>query len=246
MRISRLYVAMPLVLNETITLDEESGHYLRSVLRLKRAHIITLFNGKGNEYRGLVIEISRKRVLIEVQSLVQCHVESTLQLVLGLGVSRGSRMDIAVQKSVELGVAKITPLQTERCVVQFNAEKGEHKINHWQKIAQHASEQSGRTTVPEIASVDSLERWAKQQSGLKVFLDPFASQTLPQLSPANNLVTLLAGPEGGFSTQERVIAQQAGFIPVQLGPRILRTETAALAAITSVQLLWGDLGTVNA
>ena len=245
MRISRLYVAMPLVLHETIELDEDRAHYLRTVLRIKKEQLITLFNGQGGEYQGRTIEVSRKRVLIEIQSFSDRSVESNLHVVFGLGVSRGDRMDFAVQKLVELGVVQITPLQTERCVVQLKGEKGQNKVRHWQKIAQHATEQSGRTVRPEVYDVEHIEAWVNQQAGLKIFLDPFAKQTLLQLQPEDNQVTLLAGPEGGFSEQERTIAKQAGFIPVQLGQRILRTETAALAALTSAQVLWGDLGAKN-
>ncbi len=245
MRISRLYVAMPLVLHTTIELDEESAHYLRAVLRLKKTHTITLFNGQGGEYQGQMVEVSRKRVLIKLQSFISRSVESNLRVILGLGVSRGERMDFSVQKSVELGVIQMTPLQTERCVVQLNSEKGQNKVRHWQKIAQHAAEQSGRTIRPEIQGVECIETWVNRQTGLKLFLDPLATRTLPQLQPEGSLVTLLIGPEGGFSEPEREIAKRAGFIPVQLGTRILRTETAALAALAAVQILWGDLGAKN-
>ncbi len=246
MRVSRLYVAMPLALHQTIELDEDSAHYLRTVLRLKEAQTITLFNGAGGEYQGEVVEMSRKRVLIELLSFTDRSVESGLRVVLGLGVSRGDRMDFSVQKSVELGIAQITPLQTERCVVQLKAEKGQNKVRHWQKIAQHATEQSGRTFRPKVEAVENIEAWVKRQAGLKLFLDPFATQTLNKLQPEDRHVTLLAGPEGGFSRQEREMAKQAGFIPVQLGPRILRTETATLSALTAVQVLWGDLGREDA
>ena len=137
-------------------------------------------------------------------------------------------------------------MQTERCVVQLKAEKGQNKVRHWQKIAQHATEQSGRTFRPTVEAVENIEAWVKQQAGLKLFLDPFATRTLKQLQPENRQVTLLAGPEGGFSEQEREMAKQAGFIPVQMGPRILRTETAALTALSAVQILWGDLGREDA
>ncbi|GAW84965.1 16S rRNA (uracil1498-N3)-methyltransferase [Bathymodiolus platifrons methanotrophic gill symbiont] len=237
---------MPLALHKTIELDEDGAHYLRAVLRLKKGQLITLFNGEGGEFQGQTVEVSRKRVLIELQSFVSRSVESALQVNLGLGISRGDRMDFSVQKSVELGIHQIAPLQTERCVVQLKAEKGQNKVRHWQKIAQHAAEQSGRTYRPKVEDVDSLEVWVNHQDGLKVFLDPFATQTLQELQPEANKVTLLAGPEGGFSEQEREIAKQAGFISVQLGPRILRTETAALAALTAVQVLWGDLGAKDA
>lgn len=246
MKISRLYVATPLVLSQTIELNADSAHYLRAVLRVKKAHIITLFNGEGGEYQGQILEVSRKRVLIEVQSFTEHSVESNLRVVLGLGISRGERMDFAIQKSVELGVSEILPLLTARCVVQLKDNKAENKVRHWQKIAQHASEQSGRTLVPKVRDVEQLDSWVNQQAGLKLFLDPFATQTLQQLQPEENKITLLVGPEGGFTEQERALAKQAGFLPVQLGQRILRTETAALAALTAVQVLWGDLGENNA
>lgn len=242
MRVSRLYVAVPLAVHETIELDKDCAHYVRTVLRLKKAYLVVLFNGQGGEYQAEIIEVSRKQVLVKILRFVERNVESNLQVVLGLGISRGERMDFAVQKSVELGVMKIAPLITDHCVVQLKGDKEANKIRHWQKIAQHASEQSGRTFVPVIESVDSLVQWVDVQKGLKVFLDPFATQTLQDLKPIDHKVTLLAGPEGGFATQERDIAKQSGFIPVQLGPRILRTETAALAALTAVQMLWGDLG----
>jgi len=242
MRVSRLYVDMPLLVQETIRLNEDCAHYVRTVLRLKKAYLVVLFNGLGGEYQATIIEVSRKQVLVKILDFIERDVESPLQVLLGLGISRGERMDFAVQKSVELGVMKIAPLMSERCVVQLKGDKESNKIRHWQKIAQHATEQSTRTVMPRIEAVKLLADWVKQQSGLKVFLDPFATQTLQDLQPEDNKVTLLAGPEGGFSEQEREIAQQAGFIPVQLGPRVLRTETAALAALTAVQVLWGDLG----
>lgn len=246
MRVSRLYVAMPLAAQQTIELDEDCAHYVRTVLRLKKEYLVVLFNGLGGEYQAEIIEVSRKQVLVKILSFIARDVESPLQVLLGLGISRGERMDFAVQKSVELSVAQIAPLITEHCVVQLKGDKESNKIRHWQKIAQHATEQSGRTVMPVIKNVELLVDWVEQQSGLKVFLDPFATQTLQDLKPEDNKVTLLAGPEGGFSEQEREIAKQAGFIPVQIGPRVLRTETAALAALTAVQVLWGDLGCSNA
>jgi 16S rRNA (uracil1498-N3)-methyltransferase len=179
-------------------------------------------------------------VRVFIKEWINRSVESSLNLVMGLGISRGDRMDLAVQKSVELGVNTITPLMTSRCNVQVKADKEAQKLWHWQKIAQHASEQSGRTLVPPLNPIEELENWVTQQQGLKVFLDPYAVFTLKQLQPEQNLVTLLSGPEGGFTEKEREIAKAAGFIPVSLGKRILRTETAALAALSAVQMLWGD------
>ncbi len=222
-------------------------------MRLKKDAPIILFNGHGGEYICTVAEVSRKTVLIAVEQWNDRSVESPLQVTLGLGISRGDRMDLTVQKAVELGVNQITPLLTERCVVQFKGEKKPQRLLHWQKIVQHAAEQSGRTALPALTEIEQLQNWVGKQQGLKVFLDPYAETTLAELTPEtmkaspepSRRVTLLTGPEGGFSDQERDIAKAAGFIPVRLGARILRTETASLAALASVQLLWGDFGKGN-
>ena len=243
MRVSRLFTPVHLAAGKHIELDDDNGHYVRTVLRLKRDDEIILFNGAGGEYVGTVGEVSRKTVLIHIDKWLERTVESPLLVTLGLGISRGDRMDLSVQKAVELGVNQITPLLTERCVVQFKGEKKPQRWLHWQKIVQHAAEQSGRTMVPELAEIDLLQQWVNKQQGLKVFLDPYADSTLADLNPQDQHVTLLTGPEGGFSGQEREVAKAAGFIPVRLGSRILRTETASLAALAAVQMLWGDFGT---
>ena len=242
MRVSRLYLPAQLVSGEQVALDEDSAHYLRTVLRLKKAAAVTVFNGTGGEWLGKVIEVHRKRVVISVGDWIDRSVESPLKVTLGLAVSRSDRMDMAVQKSVELGVNCISPLVTERCVVQFKGDKKNHKLQHWQRIVQNAAEQSGRTLLPEINQPVELDQWVSKQAGLKIFLDPSAEYSLPKLHPEMDQVTLLSGPEGGFADHERQLAKEAGFIPVRLGRRILRTETASLAALAAVQLLWGDLG----
>ena len=244
MRISRLYTPLPLSTHQTIELDDDNAHYVRTVLRLKKDAKIILFNGQGGEYLATVFEVNRKSVQIAIEQYSDRSVESPLHLTLGLGIARGDRMDFSVQKSVELGVNHITPLCTERCVVQFNAEKKSQRLSHWQKIAQHAAEQSGRTMLPPLADISLLTDWINHQHGLKVFLDPYAKTSLAELSPINHQVTLLTGPEGGFANSERELAIAAGFIPVRLGSRILRTETASLAALAAVQMLWGDFGNV--
>jgi 16S rRNA (uracil1498-N3)-methyltransferase len=250
MRVSRLYTPALLAIGKLIELDDDNGHYVRTVLRLKKDDQIILFNGHGGEYLCTVAEVSRKAVLIAVGQWADRSVESPLQVILGLGISRGDRMDLTVQKAVELGINQITPLLTERCVVQFKGEKRPQRLLHWQKIVQHAAEQSGRTVLPPLLEIEALQNWVGQQQGLKVFLDPYAETTLTELKPEDmktcpehgRRVTLLTGPEGGFSDQERSLAKAAGFIPVRLGARILRTETASLAALAAVQLLWGDFG----
>ncbi|MFI3184534.1 MAG: 16S rRNA (uracil(1498)-N(3))-methyltransferase [Methylococcaceae bacterium] len=250
MRVSRLYTPVLLATGKIIELDDDNGHYVRTVLRLKKDAAIILFNGQGGEYLCTVAEVSRKAVLIAIEQWTDRSVESPLQISLGLGISRGDRMDLVVQKAVELGVNQITPLLTERCVVQFKGEKKPQRLLHWQKIVQHAAEQSGRTVLPAMPEVEALPNWVSKQQGLKVFLDPYALTSLTELQPESinaclersRRVTLLTGPEGGFSDQERDIAKASGFIPVRLGARILRTETASLAALAAVQLLWGDFG----
>lgn len=242
MRVSRLYTPLTLIIGKTIELDDEGSHYIRTVLRLRKDTDIILFNGNGFEYQCRVADVTRKAVLIIVDAEIDRSVESPLTITLGLSISRGDRMDMSVQKSVELGVNSITPLLTERCVVQLSGDKKIQRLAHWQKIVYHAAEQSGRTHLPRLASVEKLADWLPTQEGLKVFLDPYATATLSQLQPENNHVTLLAGPEGGFSTEERDTAKASGFIPVRLGARILRTETASLAALAAVQMLWGDFG----
>jgi 16S rRNA (uracil1498-N3)-methyltransferase len=242
MRVSRLFTSVHLASGKKIALDEENAHYVRTVLRLKKDAEIILFNGAGGEYLCTVAEVSRNTVLIVINKWLDRSVESPLLISLGLGISRGDRMDLSVQKAVELGVNYITPLLTERCVVQFKGEKKPQRLLHWQKIVQHAVEQSGRTNCPELAEIEHLQQWVDKQQGLKVFLDPYAEATLADLTPIDMHVTLLTGPEGCFSGQERDRAKAAGFIPVCLGSRILRTETASLAALAAVQMLWGDFG----
>lgn len=240
MRVSRLYVDSALNVGGRIELDDNAAHYVRTVLRLKQDQSIILFNGLGGEYEARFSEVSRKSVRVEIERHIVRDVESSLAIHLGLGISRGDRMDWAVQKAVELGVTQLTPLITERCVIKFNDDKKLQRYEHWQGIIRHAAEQSGRTALPTLHPVSTLAEWAETQGGLRVFLDPYASQSLKQLVPENKHLTLLSGPEGGFSEQERQFALHLGFTPVSMGPRILRTETAVLSALSAAQTLWGD------
>ncbi|WP_347988335.1 16S rRNA (uracil(1498)-N(3))-methyltransferase [Methylomonas sp. AM2-LC] len=240
MRVSRVYIDTALNVGQDLALNEEASHYLRSVLRLKAEQSIILFNGTGGEFAGKLTEVSRKSVRVKIEKLLDRDVESPLSVHIGMGISRGDRMDWSIQKAVELGVNQLTPLITERCVIKFNDDKKLQRWQHWLHIIQHATEQSGRTRIPELGQICPMATWAHQQQGLKVFLDPFAEQTLTQLPEKTQQITLLSGPEGGFSDHERKLALAAGFIPVRLGARILRTETAILTALAAVQTLWGD------
>ncbi|QWF71070.1 16S rRNA (uracil(1498)-N(3))-methyltransferase [Methylomonas paludis] len=240
MRVSRIYVNAALNRGQLLTLDDAAAHYVRSVLRLKQDQVLVLFNGQGGEYICRLSEVSRKQVCASIDEQVQRDVESPLKVRLGMGISRGDRMDWAIQKAVELGVNHITPLITERCVIKFNDDKKHQRRQHWQHIIQHAAEQSGRCHLAELGEINALPDWVGKQQDLKIFLDPYAEHSLADLKNEHGLLTLLSGPEGGFSQLERQCALTAGFTPVRMGSRILRTETAVLAALAAVQTLWGD------
>ncbi len=240
MRVSRLYLDTAFSEGLQLELDENSAHYVRTVLRLKKNTALQVFNGHGGAWQAQLLEVHKKRVLLEIGTWQAGDSESHLSIQLGLVIVRSERMDWAIQKSVELGVSAITPLFSERCVVQLKAEKLAHRLGHWQRIVQHASEQCGRNVLPPVAEPMQLFDWLKQQSGSCIFFDPHADNTLTSISQPSTTVTLLAGPEGGFSEQERDSVKHSGFMPVKFGPRILRAETAAMAAVTAVQTLWGD------
>lgn len=242
MRVSRLYLSATLAEGATLRLDEESAHYLKTVLRLKRGHELTVFNGQGGEYAAVVAEASKGAVVLDIGARRAREAESPLSVHLGLGISRGERMDLAVQKAVELGVSRITPLFTEHCVVRLDeARKGNRRL-HWQKVARSACEQSGRNRVPEVDEPLALEDWIVGRDGLRVFFDPQGVAILQELPSPEGRLCVLSGPEGGFAERERKAVREAGFVPVRLGPRILRAETAVLAALAAAQVLWGDLG----
>ncbi|RUM51624.1 MAG: 16S rRNA (uracil(1498)-N(3))-methyltransferase [Methylococcus sp.] len=242
MRIPRIYLPVTFSLGAHVELDEASAHHVRSVLRLKKGHSLSLFDGQGFEYDSVLVQVSKKSVILVAESAGRCDTESRLVIYLGLGISRGERMDFAIQKSVELGVAGVSPLFTERTVVKLDANRALQKQSHWQKVAQHASEQSGRARVPEVNPPQPFLSWLKECSGLKLFLDPHSTLSLGDSDTVPDCVSLLSGPEGGFSPLEREQVLDAGFTGIRLGPRILRTETAVLAGVALLQAAWGDFG----
>jgi 16S rRNA (uracil1498-N3)-methyltransferase len=242
MRISRLYLPQALEEGTVLRLDEESAHYLRTVLRLKRGADLTVFNGDGREYSARVANVGRDEVLVEIGDGRSREVESPLTTHIGLGISRGERMDLAIQKAVELGASRITPLFTEHCVVRLDEARRGNRRQHWQKVARSACEQCGRNRIPEVEEPVDLKDWVAGREGLRLFFDPQGAVGLKDLPRPEGFVSILSGPEGGFAEKERVLAREAGFVPVRLGPRILRTETAVLAALSAIQAIWGDLG----
>lgn len=255
MRNPRIYQHQPFSVGDIIELSDDAfGHTVR-VLRLVAGDAITLFNGiKINnhyfDYQAELINVTKKSASVIIKECIEKNVESPLNIHLGQGISRGDRMDFTLQKSVELGVNTITPIFTERCGVKLNKERLDKKHEQWQKIVVSACEQSGRCSVPYVAQPISLQEWlAQKTSALKINLHPKAKHsimTLPyqQSNGHDNggpKVRLLIGPEGGLTDDEIFQANEAGFSDVLLGPRILRTETAALTAITALQCRFGDL-----
>ncbi|MGR9107993.1 MAG: 16S rRNA (uracil(1498)-N(3))-methyltransferase [Gammaproteobacteria bacterium] len=244
MRVPRVYLPVTLRPGISVELDADNSHHVRSVLRLKQGESLRLFNGSDSEYHAVLTGLGKKSVTLEVGQADPCNTESPLPIHFGLAISRGERMDFAIQKSVELGVSSITPLFTERCVVKLDPERAGHKQAHWQRIAVNASEQSGRARVPAIGKPGSYDSWLKSCRDLKIFLDPFATRSLDDLGETPRSVYLVSGPEGGFTPGERELAIQAGFLGIRLGSRILRAETAALVGIALIQARWGDLGSL--
>lgn len=251
MRNPRIYQDQHFTVGQVQPLSDDAfGHTVR-VLRLKEGDLITLFNGfaeKSNEqdgyfeYQAKLCSVGKKRADIEILTKDHVDNESPLNIHLGQGISRGERMDFTLQKSVELGVNTITPIFTERCGVKLNGERLEKKREQWQKIVISACEQSGRCTVPVVEQAIYLDQWLEQESkALKLNLHPKAQHSIMGLPIENQRVRLLIGPEGGLSDDEIARANDADFKDVLLGPRVLRTETAALTAITALQCRYGDL-----
>lgn len=244
---TRIYQDSEFILNETLRLSDDAfGHIVR-VLRLVDGDMLALFNGdEAYQYIARLVDVKKKHASVEIISQEAVSNESPLNIHLGQGISRGDRMDFTLQKSVELGVNKITPLFTQRCSVKLSAERLAKKREQWQKIVIGACEQSGRCIVPEVTEPMFLQDWLKQKTcALKLNLHPKAKHsimTLPMEKAANEQrVRLLIGPEGGLSDEEIDQANQSGFQDILLGPRVLRTETAALTAITALQCRFGDL-----
>lgn len=243
MTISRIYQAQPIETNSSLHLDEKASHHLAHVLRAKVGEQLILFNGSGGEYRAEISQIGKKGVEVTVLSFTAREVESPVAIHLAQGMARGEKMDFIIQKAVELGVNKITPLVTARCNVRISSEQAEKRLAHWESIAQSACEQSGRNYVPVIAAPVRLKDWfANSRADLSFVLSPHVSDKFPVKDPASiRSVQVLIGPEGGLDNQEVKEAQNLGFLPLSLGPRVLRTETATIAALTALQCRYGDL-----
>jgi 16S rRNA (uracil1498-N3)-methyltransferase len=240
----RVYHPEHLQVGRDVRLSEAASHHLGRVLRVSPGDPVVVFNGQGGEYRGSVRSVERTAVRVRCDAFDSVERESNLQLGLAQIVSAGEKMDFCVQKAVELGVAWIQPLTGRRGKVRLEAERAERRVAHWQRIAIAACEQCGRNRIPAVRPLLGLFSWLGQGFGPAqrlLLLDPGANRALSALDRPGGEVTLLAGGESGFAPEEVEAATASGFLPLSLGPRTLRTETAGLAALAAMQALWGDL-----
>jgi len=238
MRKNRIFVEAVLAESETLELQAETAHYLSRVLRLRNGDRLQVFNGPGHEFLAEVVELTRNQVTLKLLRPVETLANPVLQLHLGLGLSRGERMDYAIQKSTELGVASITPLFTSRSEVKLDPARLKKRLRHWQKIAISACEQCGRSVVPTINTPVDLTEWIEATGGGIIF-HPQGASRLRDVDIASTQ-NLLSGPEGGFTEDEITLARAQGFQVVSLGPRTLRAETTPIVALALLQYLSGD------
>lgn len=239
MRIPRIYHDGDLTVGQTIELSRNASQHVCKVLRLTNNAELRLFNGRGNSVDAKLTNSSAKAARAEIIREISEQTESPLKIELGLGMSKGDRMDYAIQKAVEVGVYSITPLLTERTVVRLDDKRKEKKLNHWQGIILSACEQCGRSCLPKLNPVVTLEKWLAHDSPCKIVFDTESEQGLSQLTRTDK-VSVLIGPEGGLSETEIAYARTHGFHSIKLGPRTLRTETAVVSACSALQSLWGD------
>lgn len=242
MRIPTIYTKTELAENLETELESSSAHHIANVLRMKQGDQVKLFNGSGWFFSATITQSSKKHVSVVIDSSEKSQSESSLHTHLGQVMSRGDRMDYAIQKSTEMGVNEITPLMSERCELKLKSDREDKRLAHWQQVAISAAEQCGRAKVPTIHPVSSLENWLAQHSetGLSLVFHHRDTQNLAQIQTPPSHVNLLIGPEGGLSETEIEQAKKANFLACTFGPRVMRTETAPVACLSVLQWLWGD------
>ena len=242
MNLPRFYCREALASGAHIELPEPVARHAVRALRLPPGASVILFDGRGGEYEARIERIEKDRVFAALGAWQDVERESPLQVTLIQAIQSGEKMDLTVQKSVELGIADIIPVDSRRSVTRLSGERAARRVAHWQGVAASASEQCGRNQVPMVAPIEKLENWLSRPAPadtLRLMLAPDAEAALGDLAPVRR-VQMLIGAEGGLDPQEVLAAQQAGFRAVRMGPRVLRTETAALAALAAMQALWGD------
>ena len=239
----RFYCPQPLVPGTTIALPEAVAHHI-AVVRLAPGELITLFNGEGGEVQAGIVSVAKRSVTAEVQAHHAREVELPYAVTLAQALPEASKMDWIIEKAIELGAAGIVPLAAQRCVVRLSSERAEKKLAHWQGIIVSASEQCGRNRLAQLAPLQEFNQWHKQQDlQQRIILTPRAQQSLADWArhQSPQAVTLMVGPEGGFTEAEEQAAIAAGAIGLAMGPRILRTETAGLTALATLGALWGGM-----
>ena len=237
----RFYLDAALRAGSTCALSEEAAHHALHVLRLREGDEVTLFNGRGGEYGSRISSLTKKSVSIDILSHREVERESPLHVALIQGVSSGDRMDFTIRKAVELGVAEVRPVLAAASVARPKGERAAGRREHWQRIAISACEQCGRNRIPEVAALRVLEESLSNLPSLKILLSPRAELRFSEISrKVEGEVALAAGPEAGFSDAEEALLARGGFVPAKLGPRVLRTETAALAALAALNAVRGD------
>lgn len=244
MRVPRVYTTQALAIDSEVTLEPNASQHLAKVLRMQAGERVALFNGEGGEYLGPIISASKSAVVVTPDEFFDRDVESPLQITLLQGVSRGERMDYTIQKAVELGVTAIRPLFTERTVVRLKGERLEKRMQHWRAVIESACEQCGRCVVPQLLPALEFEKYLGQRQSSEqttsLLLNPIGASPLSELQ-ATKQIELLIGPEGGLNNKEINDSVAAGFCSVLLGPRVLRTETAGVVALSVLQATMGDL-----
>ena len=244
MRVTRCYVDITLQLGARVVLPESAAAHLVRVLRLREGDDCVLFNGDGHDYAARLAVVGKREVSADVLGASAVNNESPLRIVLVQGIARGEKMDLILQKATELGVAGIVPVIAERTEVKLDAERTAKRMAHWRSVMVSACEQSGRARVPELGHPAALAQAAASLSPdcIKLTLDPVGEFSLATLAePGTQSIAIAIGPEGGWSPRDREVLAAAGFLGLRMGPRILRTETAGLAAIAALQSRFGDL-----
>jgi 16S rRNA (uracil1498-N3)-methyltransferase len=244
MRLTRVYVEAPVAAGKRVVVEGSAANHITRVLRLRSGDALTVFDGSGGEFGARIEEFRKEAVVVSVEEHRTLDRESPLPLTLAQGISRGERMDWIIQKATELGASRIVPVLTKRSVVRLDEKQAERKLQHWRAIAVAACEQCGRNRIPELtAPVDFFELLPAHESGsTRILLSPGGDLRIEDLKGGIGAgITVLIGPEGGLEDTEQEAAIAAGFKAVRLGPRVLRTETAAIAALTIIQRYFGDL-----
>lgn len=243
MRTIRTYVDLPLAAGTELDLPAAAAEHIVRVLRLAVGDVVTLFNGDGNDYAATLLDAGRAGARVRVTTAHVNTCESPLALTLAQGIARGDKMDLVVQKATELGVARVVPLATERSEVRLDAARAAKRHAHWRAVAASAGEQCGRSRVPEILPLTPIDAWLAalaDDGALRLALLPVATRSLRECQPSAAGTVLVIGPEGGLGPRDVEALDAAGFIGLRLGPRILRTETAGIAALAALQALHGD------